>query len=109
MNNGHYKAMWLVVMFDLPTNTKQERKDSSGFRVMLLDSGFSMMQYSIYQKYFGSNAELSAMRNRIKNCIPVFGEVRTIGITDKQFGLMEVYQSSKKTPPEQPYTQLQLF
>ena len=43
-----YKIMWLFVFFDLPTNTKTERKAASGFRKKLLKDGFTMMQYSVY-------------------------------------------------------------
>ena len=43
-----YHIMWLFVFFDLPTNTKKERKDAAHFRKALEKDGFSMMQYSVY-------------------------------------------------------------
>lgn len=45
---NRYKYMWIYVMFDLPTNTKQQRKNASLFRKMLIKDGFSMLQYSVY-------------------------------------------------------------
>ena len=39
-----YRIMWLFVLFDLPTNSKKERKSASGFRKNLLKNGFTMMQ-----------------------------------------------------------------
>lgn len=39
------KYMWMMVMFDLPTETKLERREASKFRNFLLDSGFSMAQF----------------------------------------------------------------
>ena len=47
--NG-YRIMWLFVFFDLPTETKKDRRNSSGFRNSLLKDGFSMMKYSVYFK-----------------------------------------------------------
>ncbi len=44
--NG-YRCMWIVAMFDLPTDTKKARKDYALFRKHLLEDGFTMMQYSV--------------------------------------------------------------
>ena len=44
--------MWLQVMFDLPVNTKKQRKKATGFRNGLLDLGFEMIQFSVYQRSF---------------------------------------------------------
>ena len=35
-----YHIMWLFVFFDLPTNTKKERKDAALFRKGLEKDGF---------------------------------------------------------------------
>lgn len=48
MDLNGYRIMWLFVFFDLPTETKKDRKNASGFRNQLLKDGFSMMQYSVY-------------------------------------------------------------
>ena len=55
-------TMWCVIMFDLPVQTKQERKEAAVFRKLLLDSGFSMIQFSVYAKYsptYNSNISMS--------------------------------------------------
>ena len=41
---NRYKYMWIYVMFDLPTNTKKQRKDAADFRKTLVKDGFSMLQ-----------------------------------------------------------------
>jgi CRISPR-associated endonuclease Cas2 len=46
MNFGGLNSMWVVVLFDLPTDTKEARKQYTNFRKHLLDDGFGMMQYS---------------------------------------------------------------
>ena len=49
-----YRIMWLFVFFDLPTNTKKERKAAHRFRTDLLKDGFVMMQYSVYIRHCAS-------------------------------------------------------
>jgi len=41
-----YRCMWLVVMFDLPVDTKEACREAAGFRKFLLEDGFRMLQYS---------------------------------------------------------------
>lgn len=45
-----YRAVWLIVLCDLPVGTKSERKAATGFRNTLLDLGFAMSQFSVYLK-----------------------------------------------------------
>ncbi|PTF93852.1 CRISPR-associated endonuclease Cas2, partial [Staphylococcus chromogenes] len=45
-----YRFMRVLLMFDLPVETKQQRRIYSKFRKRLLENGFLMMQYSIYIK-----------------------------------------------------------
>ena len=37
-------------MFDLPTETKNDRRAATQFRNNLLKDGYNMLQYSIYQR-----------------------------------------------------------
>jgi CRISPR-associated protein Cas2 len=55
-----YRIMWVFVYFDLPTETKKDRKAYATFRKTLLQNGFSMIQYSIYSRHCSSreNAEV---------------------------------------------------
>ena len=45
-----YKIMWVIVMFDLPTKTKEERKDYALCRKSLEFFGFVRHQYSVYMR-----------------------------------------------------------
>ena len=40
---------WLIVIFDLPVTTKKERRLATKFRNDLLDEGYLMLQYSVYE------------------------------------------------------------
>ena len=45
---SEYRIMWVLVLFDLPTETKKEKKAYSDFRKNLQRDGFTMFQFSIY-------------------------------------------------------------
>ena len=48
---SEYRIMWVFVLFDLPTETKKQRKAASDFRKKLLCDGFEMFQFSIYLRH----------------------------------------------------------
>ncbi len=104
-----WRSMWVIAMFDLPTDTPKARKDYARFRKDLLDDGFTMMQFSVYSRHCASieNAELHL--KRMGDLVPPAGEVRFVMITDKQFGRIKVYVGKKrqKTPPSP--SQLEFF
>lgn len=104
-----YQGMWLFVMFDLPVEDRKARRDYTRFRTRLLAEGFSMLQYSIYARYFPSEEASRAYRHRVQGVLPPKGEVRLLSVTDRQFGKMEVFFSRNPEPPEKPPDQLLLF
>ena len=101
--------MWLFVFFDLPTNTKRERKAAAGFRKKLLKDGFSMMQYSVYIRHCASRESAQVHIKRVKAMLPPAGQVSIVQITDKQYGQMMNYWGKKNSPVPPPPQQLELF
>lgn len=77
--------MWLFIMFDLPTETKKQKKEAASFRKNLEKDGFMMFQYSVYLRYCASLEVASLHINRIRNLIPNEGSVSILQITDKQY------------------------
>ncbi|HDR89797.1 MAG TPA: CRISPR-associated endonuclease Cas2 [Bacteroidetes bacterium] len=75
-----YRIMWLFVFFDLPTNTKKERKIAAGFRKKLLKDGFSMMQYSVYVRHCASKESAEVHQKRTVAIIPSRGQVSILQI-----------------------------
>jgi CRISPR-associated protein Cas2 len=101
--------MWVLVFFDLPTETKRERKQASVFRKKLLKDGFSMFQFSIYVRHCASRENANVHTKRVKSMLPEHGHVAILNITDKQFGMIELFYSAKaKEHPDTPQ-QLELF
>jgi CRISPR-associated protein Cas2 len=101
--------MWVIAMFDLPTDTKAARKAYARFRKDLLEDGFTMMQYSVYARHCASieNAEVHA--RRMGAVVPAAGEVRFLTITDRQFGRIAVYAGKKRMPAQPSPSQMELF
>ena len=77
--------MWLFVMFDLPTETKIDKKNYQVFRKYLLNGGFQMYQYSIYIRYCDTDEQINKHTNRINTNLPPDGNVSILKITDKQY------------------------
>lgn len=103
--------MWVMIAFDLPTQTKQERKRYSNFRKDLLSNGFSMLQFSVYIKCMPTMKTAKSIIEKIGPLTPEGGEAKFFLITDKQFGETKTYYGSRrikddKTPK---YEQLLLF
>ena len=90
---SEYRVMWVLVFFDLPTDTKKERKAAAEFRKQLIKDGFIMFQFS----------------RRVKSILPPLGQVGILSITDKQFGAMELFSEKKERQPPIDYLQLELF
>jgi CRISPR-associated protein Cas2 len=101
--------MWVMVFFDLPTNTKKERKAADVFRKKLIKDGFSMFQFSIYMRHCSSRENAQVHTKRVKSILPQYGHVGILNITDKQFGMIELFYGRKtENRPEMPQ-QLELF
>lgn len=109
MTFGGLDTMWIIVLFDLPTDTKAARKEYTRFRKNLLQDGFTMMQYSVYIRHSSSDENALVHAKRVKSQLPDDGEVRIIKITDKQFGKIEVFYGKKRKPTEVAPPQLQFF
>ena len=101
--------MWLVVSFDLPTETKQDKKAYITFRKNLQRDGFTMFQWSIYVRHCGSMENAEAHINRVKAFLPKYGSVAILCITDKQFGNIKVFDGLRPIEPNAPGQQLELF
>jgi CRISPR-associated protein Cas2 len=104
-----WQTMWLLAMFDLPVDEKESRKAYARFRKNLLKDGFTMMQYSVYQRHCASWESAQVHLKRMGEAVPPKGEVRFLVITDHQFGKILTFRGKKRAPaPPQP-AQLEFF
>lgn len=101
--------MWVMIFFDLPTDTKPRRKAYANFRKYLLSDGFTMFQYSIYARHCPSKENAEAHIKRVKAFLPEEGKVCIMTITDKQFGDIRIFDGKSPGHPEVDAIQLDLF
>ena len=106
---SEYRIMWLLVFFDLPTDTKKERKAAADFRKHLLNDGFTMFQFSIYVRHCASHENAQVHLKRVKAMLPDYGQIGCLAITDKQFSEIELFVCKKEVKPNAPGQQLELF
>lgn len=106
---SEYRIMWVLVFFDLPTETKKDRKVYADFRKKLQLDGFTMFQFSIYLRHCPSRENAQVHIARVKKNLPSRGHVGILCVTDKQFGSMELFYGKKEEPVSTPYQQLELF
>lgn len=84
-----YRFMRLLVFFDLPTITTEDKRNYRRFRTTLIKNGFIMLQESVYCRMFITpSAEKSAM-DIIRKNKPPNGTVQMLSVTEKQFSKME--------------------
>jgi CRISPR-associated protein Cas2 len=103
---SEYQAMWLFAMFDLPMVSPEDRREYTRFRTALLHEGFTMLQFSVYARYFDSEEAAKAQRKFLRSILPPGGEVRLLAVTEHQFGKMEVFREKKRGKTESTPEQL---
>jgi len=106
---------WLFVMFDLPTDTAEERRLASKFRDDLLGAGYLMLQYSVYVRSAVTLDKKESFLSYLRRINPNTGDIKCLFITDTQWGQMEIISNirkeSKRSIDSQPqaYEQLQFW
>ncbi len=109
MRLNEYRILWVLVFFDLPVVTKKEKRIAARFRKYIMADGFAMFQFSIYIRHCPSYENAEVHIKRVKQLLPEKGHVGIMTITDKQFGMMEIYYCKKEVAPPIVSQQLELF
>ncbi|WP_240612928.1 CRISPR-associated endonuclease Cas2 [Chitinophaga parva] len=104
-----YRVMWVLVFFDLPTDTKGQRREYGKFRKKILSDGFVMFQFSMYIRHCNSKENADVHVKRVKSILPAEGHIGIMCVTDKQFGMMEIFQGKFTVMPPSTVQQLELF
>lgn len=92
--------MRLIVMFDLPVETKVQQKAYRKFHKLLIVNGFMMLQYSIYIRFCNNDTSANKFVRRISNERPIEGNIRILKITENQFENMVVLLGNTSTREE---------
>lgn len=84
-----YRFMRMMVFFDLPVETTEDRRNYRVFRKALIKNGFIMLQESVYCKLLSTPSVEASVKNLIQKNKPPKGIVQTLTVTEKQFAKME--------------------
>lgn len=84
-----YRFMRMIIFFDLPTDTMEDRRNYRKFRNGLIKNGFIMMQESVYCKLLMNSTADQSVREAVKKLRPPKGTVQMLTITEKQFAKIE--------------------
>lgn len=87
----------MILMFDMPTETAEERKAYRKFRKFLLSEGFIMHQFSVYSKLLLNNSANKAMIDRLQANNPKKGSITLLTGTEKQFARMIYLNGERNT------------
>lgn len=85
--SGRY--MRVIVFFDLPMTTLEERKEYTRFRKGLIKDGFIMMQESVYCRLALNPTAANSIMQAVRDRKPPNGLIQMLVVTEKQFSRME--------------------
>ena len=89
--------MRVLVFFDLPVLTQENRKNYACFRKFLIKNGFIMMQESVYSKLALNPSIANSIVDSVKKNKPPEGLVQMMTITEKQYQKMEFVVGEAKS------------
>ncbi|MFM1572893.1 MULTISPECIES: CRISPR-associated endonuclease Cas2 [Helcococcus] len=92
-----YRFMRILLFFDLPNITLEDKKEYRNFRKFLIKEGFFMMQESVYCKLLLNQTTLRTIKDRIYKNKPKEGLIQFIAITEKQYQSMEYVIGVKRS------------
>lgn len=80
-----YEKLRLLCFFDLQMETAKEQKAYRTFRKKLIESGFVMLQESVYVRTLPNRSQLSKYEKQLKTATPANGLVELLYVSEKQF------------------------
>lgn len=101
--------MWVLALFDLPTETKAQRLEYRRFRDRLLRNGFVMLQYSVYARPCPTHEDAEKHATRVETHLPPEGQVRVLALTSQQYARMKCFFGERSVFPGKEPDQLSFF
>ena len=92
------KFMRMLVLFDLPMETSQEKREYTKFRKYLIKSGFVMLQKSVYSRLVANANSASRIIDNIQQNKPKSAEyVQVLCVTEAQFAKMVTIEGTSNS------------
>ena len=74
-----------------------------------MKDGFQMFQFSMYIRHCSSKENAEVHVERVKKILPAKGHIGILCITDKQFGMMEIFRGKETVKVPETVQQLEMF
>ena len=82
--------MRVLVFFDLPVITEENRRAYRKFRKFLLKNGFLMLQESVYCKLALNSTAVRTKVDNVHKNKPEEGLIQLLSVTEKQYAKMDI-------------------
>lgn len=82
--------MRVLVFFDLPVITEENRRAYRKFRKFLLKNGFLMLQESFYCKLALNSTAVRTIVDNVHKNKPEEGLIQLLSVTEKQYAKMDI-------------------
>lgn len=92
-----YRFMRVLVFFDLPVLTAENRRAYTRFRKFLLKNGFLMLQESVYCKLALNGTAVNAIVDNVHKNKPEEGLIHLLTVTEKQYAKMDIVVGDLKS------------
>ena len=79
------EKMRLIVLVDLPIQTRHERKAKRELCSSLFELGFSELQENVYTRVSNGRSNMDMQIARLRERCPETGIVRLLALTERQF------------------------
>lgn len=89
--------MRVLVFFDLPVLTSENRRGYAKFRKFLLKNGFLMLQESVYCKLALNGSAVNAIVENVHKNKPEEGLIQLLTVTEKQYAKMDIILGQVKS------------
>lgn len=89
--------MRVLVFFDLPVLTAENRRAYTRFRKFLLKNGFLMLQESVYCKLALNGTAVNAIVDNVHKNKPEEGLIQLLTVTEKQYAKMDIVVGDLKS------------
>lgn len=89
--------MRILVFFDLPTDTLEDKRNYRKFRRYLIKNGYIMLQESVYAKLALNKTVVNSSIMGLKQNKPESGDIQALIVTENQFSRMEYIAGEKNT------------
>ena len=94
--------MWLIILFDLPVETVNERRAYTFFREKLKQLGFSRFQKSVYIRWEESEAAANVTARTLLPFRPQKGDLSLIRMSNRSMQHIECFRNAVKSAVPQP-------